>query len=98
MFDIGFWEFALIGIVALVVVGPDRLPEMVRTIGQLIGRAKRTMRELKYDLERSAEFEEIGRLKKDFSDNSKSLNDIKGSISKSINIDDQIKLDEKTDS
>ena len=98
MFDIGFWEFALIGIVALVVVGPDRLPEMVRTIGQLIGRAKRTMRELKYDLERSAEFEEIGRLKKDFSDNRKSLNDIKGSISKSINIDDQIKLDEKTDS
>jgi sec-independent protein translocase protein TatB len=98
VFDIGFWEFALIGIVALVVVGPDRLPEMVRTIGQLIGRAKRTMRELKYDLERSAEFEEIGRLKKDFSDNRKSLNDIKGSISKSINIDDQIKLDEKTDS
>ncbi|MFT4561386.1 MAG: sec-independent protein translocase protein TatB [Gammaproteobacteria bacterium] len=98
MFDIGFWEFALIGIVALVVVGPDRLPEMVRTTGQLIGRAKRTMRELKYDLERSAEFEEVGRLKKDFSDNSKSLDDLKSSISKSIDIDEQIKLDEKTDS
>ncbi|MDA0821896.1 MAG: Sec-independent protein translocase protein TatB [Proteobacteria bacterium] len=96
MFDIGFWEFALIGVVALVVVGPDRLPEMVRTVGQLIGRAKRTMRELKYDLERSAEFEEIGRLKKDFSN--KSSDDITGSISKSIDIDDQIKLDEKTDS
>jgi sec-independent protein translocase protein TatB len=98
VFDIGFWEFALIGIVALVVVGPDRLPEMVRTTGQLIGRAKRTMRELKYDLERSAEFEEVGRLKKDFSDNSKSLDDLKSSISKSIDIDEQIKLDEKTDS
>ena len=45
MFDIGFWEFALIAIVALLVVGPDRLPGLMRTVGQLIGRAKRTMRE-----------------------------------------------------
>lgn len=65
MFDIGFWEFALIAIVALVVVGPDRLPGMARTAGQLIGRAKRTMRELKYDLEHEVELEEIDRLKDD---------------------------------
>ena len=67
MFDIGFWEFALIAIVALMVVGPDRLPSMVRTAGQLMGRAKRTLRELKYDLERQVELEEIDRLKNDFS-------------------------------
>ncbi len=47
MLDIGFWEFALIGIVALVVVGPERFPGMARTTGQLIGRAKRAMRELR---------------------------------------------------
>ena len=37
MFDIGFWELAIIGIVALLVIGPERMPEMVRTIGQWAG-------------------------------------------------------------
>lgn len=85
MFDIGFWEFALIAIVALVVVGPDRLPGMMRTAGQLIGRAKRTMRELKYDLEREAEFEEVQKLRKDLSTNS--LDDIAQSLNDPINLE-----------
>jgi sec-independent protein translocase protein TatB len=92
VFDIGFWEFALIAIVALVVVGPDRLPGMMRTAGQLIGRAKRTMRELKYDLEREAEFEEVKRLREDFS--KKSLNDIAKTLERPIDID----LDDDLDS
>lgn len=92
MFDIGFWEFALIAIVALVVVGPDRLPGMMRTAGQLIGRAKRTMRELKYDLEREAEFEEVKRLREEFS--KKSLNDIAKTLERPIDID----LDDDLDS
>ncbi len=86
MFDIGFWEFALIGIVALIVVGPDRLPGMARTAGQLIGRAKRTMRELKYDLEREVEFEEIDRLRDDFS--KKSLGEITTTLDESIELED----------
>lgn len=87
MFDIGFWEFSLIAIVALVVVGPEKLPGMVRTGGQLIGRAKRTMRELKYDLEREAEFEEIDRLKNDFS--KKSIQDLTKTFDEPIEIDDK---------
>jgi|TARA_B100001123_G_C15118397_1_gene950326 sec-independent protein translocase protein TatB len=63
MLDIGFWEFALIGIVALVVVGPERFPGMARTTGQLIGRAKRAMRELRYELERDIELEEVDSVK-----------------------------------
>lgn len=90
MFDIGFWEFSLIAIVALVVVGPEKLPGMVRTGGQLIGRAKRTMRELKYDLEREAEFEEIDKLKNDFS--KKSIQDLTKTF------DEPIELDDKKDS
>ena len=90
MFDIGFWEFSLIAIVALVVVGPEKLPGMVRTGGQLIGRAKRTMRELKYDLEREAEFEEIDKLKNDFS--KKSIPDLTKTF------DEPIELDDKKDS
>lgn len=90
MFDIGFWEFSLIAIVALVVVGPEKLPGMVRTGGQLLGRAKRTMRELKYDLEREAEFEEIDKLKNDFS--KKSIQDLTKTF------DEPIELDDKKDS
>jgi len=90
VFDIGFWEFSLIAIVALVVVGPEKLPGMVRTGGQLIGRAKRTMRELKYDLEREAEFEEIDKLKNDFS--KKSIPDLTKTF------DEPIELDDKKDS
>jgi len=94
VFDVGFWEVSLIAIVALVVVGPDRLPAMTRTAGQLIGRAKRTMRELKYDLEREAEFEEIDRLKDDFS--KKSLDDFAKSLDESIDIEDEVKAENKT--
>jgi sec-independent protein translocase protein TatB len=90
VFDIGFWEFSLIAIVALVVVGPEKLPGMVRTGGQLIGRARRTMRELKYDLEREAEFEEIDKLKNDFS--KKSIPDLTKTF------DEPIELDDKKDS
>jgi sec-independent protein translocase protein TatB len=88
VFDIGFWEFALIAIVALVVVGPDRLPGMARTAGQLIGRAKRTMRELKYDLEHEVELEEIDRLKDDVSKNP--LDDITKKLDESIDIEPAI--------
>ncbi len=59
MFDIGFWELAIIFVVALVVVGPERLPGMVKTAGRLVGRAQRAARDLKYEIEREAEIQEI---------------------------------------
>ena len=94
MFDVGFWEVSLIAIVALVVVGPDRLPAMTRTAGQLIGRAKRTMRELKYDLEREAEFAEIDRLKNDFS--KKPLEDLAKTFDEPIDVDNEGRTENKT--
>ncbi len=87
MFDIGFWEFSLIAIVALVVVGPEKLPELTRTAGKLIGRARRTMRELKYELERDAEFEEVNRLRNEFS--KKQLDDIAKTLDEPIDIDEE---------
>lgn len=86
MFDIGFWEFSLIAIVALVVVGPEKLPELARTVGKLMGRARRTMRELKYELERDAEFEEVKRLREEFS--KKHLDEIGKTLDEPIDIDD----------
>jgi sec-independent protein translocase protein TatB len=87
VFDIGFWEFSLIAIVALVVVGPEKLPELTRTVGKLMGRARRTMRELKYELERNAEFEEVNRLRNEFS--KKQFDDIAKTLDEPIDIDEE---------
>ena len=47
MFDVGFWELALVGLICLIVVGPQRLPELVRVAGFWIGKARRTSAILK---------------------------------------------------
>ena len=66
MFDVGFWELSLIGVVALVVVGPEKLPSLVSEAGKWAGRARGTVRDLKYDLQRQAEIEELADLGKGF--------------------------------
>jgi len=59
MFDVGFWELALIGVVALIIVGPERLPGVVRTAGRWAGQARRIVREAKADLEREMKAHDI---------------------------------------
>lgn len=59
MFDIGFWELTLILIVALVVVGPERLPRLVRTAGLYLGRARRAVAAVKADVQRELAAEEL---------------------------------------
>ena len=59
MFGAGFWEFALVGVVALLVVGPERLPGLVRTAGLWIGRAQRMARELKSEFEHDVGLHEM---------------------------------------
>ncbi len=66
MFDVGFTEVVMVGLVALLVVGPERLPELVRTTGRWIGRAQRMARELRTELERDVGAREIGQLQRDF--------------------------------
>ncbi len=61
MFDIGFTELLLVGIVALLVLGPDRLPGAVRTAGLWIGRIKRSFSAIKADVEREIGADEIRR-------------------------------------
>lgn len=61
MFDIGFTELLLIGLVALVVLGPERLPGAVRTAGLWIGRAKRSFANIKAEVEREIGADEIRR-------------------------------------
>jgi sec-independent protein translocase protein TatB len=63
MFDIGFSEIVLIGVVALVVIGPERLPKTARTLGHLFGRLQRYVNEVKADINREMELDELRRLR-----------------------------------
>ena len=59
MFDLGFTEMMLIGIVALVVIGPERLPAVARTAGKYFGRLKRFMTTVKADVEQELRADEL---------------------------------------
>src|SRR3982751_3389802 len=63
MFDIGFSEIVVIGVVALVVIGPERLPKTARTLGLLFGRLQRYVNEVKADINREMELDELRQLK-----------------------------------
>lgn len=65
MFDIGFSELLLIAVVALVVIGPERLPGVARNIGRFAGRLQRYAHDIKRDFNREIEFEEIRRLQQE---------------------------------
>jgi len=59
MFDIGFWELTIILIVILLLVGPERLPSLARQAGLWIGKARRVVNNLRSDIEREIQAEEL---------------------------------------
>jgi sec-independent protein translocase protein TatB len=59
MFDVGFWELVMIGVVALVVVGPERLPRMARVAGLWLGRARRVLGSVKAEIDRELKADEL---------------------------------------
>lgn len=65
MIDLGLSKLALIGVVALVVVGPERLPKVARMAGTLFGRAQRYINEVKQEVSREIELEELRKMHKD---------------------------------
>src|SRR5689334_7943378 len=62
MFDIGFSELLVIAVVALIVVGPERLPKVARTLGHLFGRMQRYVNDVKADISREMELDELRKL------------------------------------
>ena len=62
MFDIGFSELLVIGVVALIVIGPERLPRVARTIGHLVGRLQRYVADVKADIHREMELDELRKM------------------------------------
>jgi len=59
MFDIGFWELTMIAVIALLVIGPDKLPDVARTAGKWVGRARRFVGDVKTDIDRELRQEEL---------------------------------------
>lgn len=58
MFDIGFWELIIISIVALLIVGPERMPGLIRDVGRWVRSVRRFIIQTRQDLERELDFEE----------------------------------------
>lgn len=63
MIDLGISKLALIGVVALVVIGPEKLPKVARTVGALLGKAQRYVADVKAEVNRTMELEELKKMK-----------------------------------
>ncbi|MBI2992897.1 MAG: twin-arginine translocase subunit TatB [Gammaproteobacteria bacterium] len=68
MFDIGFWELVVIAVVALLVVGPERLPQLVRDAGRWLRAARRMVADTRAQIERELDLEEGRGLQRRISD------------------------------
>ena len=81
MIDFGFDKIALIGAVALIVIGPEKLPRVARTVGHLLGKAQRYVADVKAEVNRSIELEELKKMKTQFED---AANDVGSSVSSAV--------------
>ncbi|HLQ02041.1 MAG TPA: Sec-independent protein translocase protein TatB [Burkholderiales bacterium] len=68
MFDVGFSELMVIAVVALIVIGPERLPRVARTLGHLFGRLQRYVNDVKADINREIELDELRKFRSTFED------------------------------
>src|SRR5690349_9759607 len=83
MFDIGFSELLVIGVVALIVIGPERLPRVARTLGHLAGRLQRYVADVKADINREVELDELRNMRDSMRDAASSFqNSVNEEISK----------------
>src|SRR3954470_9465040 len=83
MFDIGFSELMVIAVVALVVIGPERLPRVARTAGHLFGRLQRYVNDVKADINREIELAELRKFKTEFEQAAHSMEgDLKAEMEK----------------
>ena len=81
MFDIGFSEIVVIAVVALIVLGPERLPKAARTMGHLFGRLQRYVNDVKSDINREMELEELKKLQQEVKS---AARDIEQSVSTAV--------------
>ena len=82
MLDFGFDKMALIGAVALIVIGPEKLPRVARTVGTLLGKAQRYVADVKAEVNRSIELEELQKMRSQFETAARDVHD---TVHKEIN-------------
>ena len=82
MIDFGFDKIALIGAVALIVIGPEKLPRVARTVGHMLGKAQRYVADVKAEVNRSIELDELKKMKTQFED---AARDVESSVSQQMN-------------
>jgi sec-independent protein translocase protein TatB len=83
MFDIGFSELLVIGVVALVVIGPERLPRVARTLGHLAGRLQRYVSDVKADISREMELEDLRKMRDSLQESASSFqSSVQGELNK----------------
>lgn len=81
MIDFGFDKLALIGAVALIVIGPEKLPRVARTVGHMLGKAQRYVADVKAEVNRSIELDELKKMKTQFED---AARDVEKNVSDSV--------------
>jgi sec-independent protein translocase protein TatB len=81
MIDFGFDKIALIGAVALIVIGPEKLPRVARTVGTLLGKARRYVADVKAEVNRSIELEELQKMKSQFET---AVSDVESSVRQEV--------------
>jgi sec-independent protein translocase protein TatB len=82
MIDFGFDKIALIGAVALIVIGPEKLPRVARTVGHFLGKAQRYVADVKAEVNRSIELEELQKMKSQFET---AARDVESSVTREMN-------------
>ncbi len=82
MIDFGFDKIALIGAVALIVIGPEKLPRVARTVGTLMGKARRYVADVKAEVNRSIELEELQKMKAQFET---AARDVEQTVTREVN-------------
>ena len=87
MIDFGFDKLALIGAVALIVIGPEKLPKVARTVGHLLGKAQRYVADVKAEVNRSIELDELKKMKTQFEDAAQSVQQEVNQASKTFESD-----------
>lgn len=87
MIDFGFDKLALIGAVALIVIGPEKLPKVARTIGHLMGKAQRYVSDVKAEVNRSIELDELKKMKSQFEDAARNVEQEVGQAARSFEND-----------
>ncbi|MDH3638019.1 MAG: Sec-independent protein translocase protein TatB [Gammaproteobacteria bacterium] len=98
MFDIGFWELCLIGVLALIILGPERLPQVARTAGLWMGRARRFLGDVKADIDREireGELSAVRDIRDDLQDAKNELTKAGDTLNKSIDNVDAVGTGEK---